>query len=248
MASPVGIPDRLRTGPFLRSDAAGAGLSPQALRGQRFIRLHRGVYVCADVTRDLRLALCAARLVLPTDAAVASLTALRLFGAGVGPALPLHFATQHRQHTRLPGIVCHRHTHFPQVRSRNGLPVCRPEQAWVRGGLLLGFVDRVTAAEWLLHRQHITLASLHHHVAGSREHGVKRARRTLAYVRARVESPRETRRRLMLVFARLPEPEPNVVLGDEWDVWVRVDLVYRGYRAIVEYDGEQHRLDRRQHE
>ena len=242
------IPDRFLQGPFRLEDAQAASLTRQVLRGRRFRRLHRGVYVCAHVELTLQVRLRAALLVLPADAAAAGVSALQHYGVDVGPALPLHVVTRHRVHRRIAGVVCHRRIHRMTVRRWSGVPTCAPEQAWVQACLHLGFVDRVIAGDWLLHHQRTSLTKLQQYVDSSHEHGVKRARRGLAYVRERVESPRETRLRLMLVFARLPEPEPNLRLGDEHDFIARCDLVYLPYLLIVEYDGDQHRLDRRQRE
>jgi len=123
-----------------------------------------------------------------------------------------------------------------------------PEQAWVRASLTLPFVERVIAADWLLRLGRTSLPALRTYVDGSHEHGVRRARRTLRYVRERVDSPRETILRLMLVFARLPEPEPNLWVGNDTDPLARSDLVYLTYKVVVEYDGQHHWLDQRQRE
>ncbi|HZA30317.1 MAG TPA: DUF559 domain-containing protein, partial [Propionibacteriaceae bacterium] len=72
----------------------------------------------------------------------------------------------------------------------------------------------------------------------------KRARQAAALVRAGVDSPMETRLRLLIVFAGLPEPEVNVVLRDSAGNWQwRLDLCYQSLKVIVEYDGRQHAFD-----
>ncbi|HYI60094.1 MAG TPA: hypothetical protein VEX66_18140 [Microlunatus sp.] len=60
-------------------------------------------------------------------------------------------------------------------------------------------------------------------------------------IRRRVDSPRETRLRLLIVLAELPEPECNVDLGDELFFIGRVDLYLRAWNVAVEYEGDQHR-------
>ena len=80
------------------------------------------------------------------------------------------------------------------------------------------------AVDWLIHRHLVTLDGLQRFVDTVHAHGVKQARRAMIFVRERVESPRETVVRLMIVLARLPEPEPNVpsVIGtSSWDgpIW-----------------------------
>ena len=73
-----------------------------------------------------------------------------------------------------------------------------------------------------------------------------RARRAAALVCERVESPRESRLRLLFVLAGLPTPDTNVTLGNAEGPIGRVDLLFWGYMLIVEYDGLQHLTDRHQ--
>jgi hypothetical protein len=66
-------------------------------------------------------------------------------------------------------------------------------------------------------------------------------------VRAGVDSPMETRIRLLIVFAGLPEPQVNVIVriaGGKWR-W-RFDLCYPEHKLITEYDGRQHAYDAEQ--
>ncbi len=54
----------------------------------------------------------------------------------------------------------------------------------------------------------------------------------------------ETRLRLLLVFAGLPEPEVNFIVRGRDGEWLRrFDLCYRALRLVVEYDGRQHAED-----
>ena len=57
----------------------------------------------------------------------------------------------------------------------------------------------------------------------------------------------ETRLRLLIVLAGLPEPQVNVIVriaGGKWR-W-RFDLCYPEYKLIIEYDGRQHAYDAEQ--
>jgi very-short-patch-repair endonuclease len=54
----------------------------------------------------------------------------------------------------------------------------------------------------------------------------------------------ETKLRLLLVLAGLPEPEVNVkVRWPDGRVRYRFDLCYRDLKLVVEYDGQHHRAD-----
>jgi hypothetical protein len=62
-----------------------------------------------------------------------------------------------------------------------------------------------------------------------------------------VDSPQETRLRLLLVLAGLPEPCVNLIIYGRGGGWRRrYDLAYEELRLIIEYDGRQHAEDTRQ--
>jgi Protein of unknown function (DUF559) len=210
------------------------------LRGKRFRRLFHGVYAPVDLELTPWMWAFAALLVLPEGSAIARTTALWLWGVEVGPLLPIHAVTSHPHPVRRPQLICHRRRRPVPSCRRRGVPVTTPELTFIESCQELGFVDRVTAGDWLLRLGHTTPTDLATAVASSTAHGVKRARRALTHVREQVDSPRETILRLMLVFARLPEPTPNLRLGDRHDFIARPDLVYLAYRVVVEYDGQHH--------
>ncbi len=71
-------------------------------------------------------------------------------------------------------------------------------------------------------------------------------REALGRAREKVESPKETETRLMIVDHGLPEP---VVQHEEYDgsrLVARVDLAYPQWRIAIEYEGDGHRVDQEQ--
>jgi very-short-patch-repair endonuclease len=78
--------------------------------------------------------------------------------------------------------------------------------------------------------------------AGTR--GVGRLRDALTLVRPRVESPKETELRLLLLRAGLPEPEVNVKRRDPLGRYLgQPDLSWEGCLVSAEYEGDEHRSD-----
>ena len=70
-----------------------------------------------------------------------------------------------------------------------------------------------------------------------------RARRGAAYVRRDVDSPMETRLRMLLVLAGFPEPQVNLTVRDERGEVVRkYDLSYPEVKVAVEFNGKVHVL------
>jgi hypothetical protein len=244
--TPRPVPDELKRRPFTLAEGVAAGLTLRVLQGRRFRRLHRQVYVSTELALTLDVRVQAALLVLPANTVATGVTVLRLYGLDVGRDRRLHFSTTHRHQVRLDGIVVHRRK-VPALRmSWRGLPMTTPAQTLVEASRHLTLPERVIAVDWLVNRGKVTLSGLQRFVDTVHDHGVRRARRAMVFARERVESPRETVLRLMIVFARLPEPTPNVPLGDQHDFVARPDLVYLRYRVLIEYDGRHHIDDPRQ--
>ncbi|MGH1563446.1 DUF559 domain-containing protein [Mumia sp. DW29H23] len=242
------IPHELRCRPFTTGHAGRLGVTPQQLRGRRFLRLHRGIYVCADLPLTLVVRIGAALLALPSDALVSHLTALRLWGLEIRQLYPLHFSTNSSLVTERDGIRLHRRRGRLRAYVRECLACTGPDRTYVDcSALRLTLPELVQAADHLVHAGHTTLSQLAAYLDDTHIHGVVRARRAFAYVRERVESPMETLVRLMLVFARLPEPDTNPdVLDPEGRFVARCDLVYWRFRVIVEYDGAWHERSKKQ--
>ncbi|WP_370617974.1 DUF559 domain-containing protein [Mumia qirimensis] len=232
--------------PFTAAQAREAGISDRRLAGPSFRRLFRGVYCRAEVEPDLLCWIQAALLLLPDDAAASHLTALRLFGLELRALFPLHFSTNTTRHRRRRGVVLHRRRGLLNVLSRLGVPCLGPDRTFVDCATILGIVELVQAAEHLLHAAHTSYPEMKGYLEKTHIDGVLRARRAFQLVRERVESPMETLVRLALVFARLPEPQPNADIRDETGrLLARCDLVYWGYRVVVEYDGAWHASSRK---
>lgn len=75
--------------------------------------------------------------------------------------------------------------------------------------------------------------------------GVRRVPAVLDLVDAGSQSPRETWLRLLLIAAGFPRPETQIpVLRADGRSYYYLDMGWRDLMLAVEYDGEQHRLDR----
>ncbi|MBO1269975.1 hypothetical protein J1902_18785 [Arthrobacter sp. PO-11] len=87
----------------------------------------------------------------------------------------------------------------------------------------------------------VPLAELREFVAKANGiHGVRKARLALESLRVGVDSPPETRLRLMLDDAGLPEFLPDYPVEDILGRPVWTDLGCPQYRTCLEYDGEHH--------
>ncbi len=216
--------------PFRGSAAVAAGLLTRGLlRGPRFRRLLPDVY--APVALEVDLALRA--------------RAAGLLGASSGPPDAVVDVVLPDNH-RCAGIRVRRGRLGPgEARTVGGTPVTTPARTafdlarWAPTRTerivavdALGFACGVTPAD--------VVAVRHRHLGA---HGGRDLAEVLALVDARAESPMESRLRVALVLGGLP-PEvqyPVVLRGCRY----RLDLAYPQRRVAVEYDGADHRSQRR---
>ena len=228
--------------PFTRADALAAGISPRQLRGSRFRRIFRSVFIDANVEVTAQLHAVGAWCLFDTEQSFLSHTsAARMHGVPI-PTLPDEHVTVLHPDLRRPraGIVCHVVSQA-KVSMRNGVRVSAYAQMFVELSSLLSLVDLVVVGDNLVRTGRITLADLAAFCESTRLPYVARARHAASLVRDRVDSPMETRLRLLIVFAGLPEPEVNLSLRTvDGDVVRRYDLSYPEVRVIIEYDGRHH--------
>jgi hypothetical protein len=116
-----------------------------------------------------------------------------------------------------------------------------PTQTFLDLACSLDLVELVVLGDSLVKAKRVTPEDL---VAAASEwvgNGVVRARRAARFARKGVDSPKETRLRMLLVLAGLPEPTVNVIIRNPDGSWrMRFDLSYPGLKLIIEYDGRQH--------
>lgn len=231
--------------PFTKAEAMQAGIDPKHLASKAYRRLLVNVYVDSSV--PLTPALCAEAplAVAPVTAWASHTSAARIIGAPV-PALPGEHVSVLSAGERLnrAGVRCHVADGTSLIWNRHGVRISAPRQMFVELATQLGLIDLVVVGDWLVKNRQVTLGELREFCASSPHRGARDARRAAAYVRERVDSPMETRVRMLLVLAGLPEPEVNLTIRDvDGEPKRRYDLSWPGVKVIVEYDGRHH-IDR----
>jgi hypothetical protein len=173
--------------------------------------------------------------------------------AGHDARLPLHATVPVRDPRivgpRLAGIVTHVSKLEPEetVPCSDGLLATTPVRTWLDRAATLDLVDLVALGDALLRRGLTTDRELQRAVSRwARRPGAALSRRAVALVEPGADSPMETRLRLLLVLAGLPRPVVNrdVVAHGGWIA--RPDLSYPALKIAIEYDGDHHRVSRRQ--
>jgi hypothetical protein len=251
--APAPLPDPLTWGPFTVREALAEGVSPTRLRAADLSRPFRGVRTPSP-PGDLR-ALCSAYLArMPRGQYFSHVTAALLWGFPLPLALErdptLHVsATPPSREPRMHGVVGHRGLGDPPLALIGLLPVLGPCETWCQLGAVLELDDLIAAGDRLFRwRDHLaTRAELASAMARmTQQAGMRRVRAALPELREDSNSPRESKLRLEVIRAGFPEPEPNGHIRLSNGKETRGDLVFRRFRTILEFDGEQHRLTRRQ--
>jgi hypothetical protein len=178
-----------------------------------------------------------------------------------GMWLPLEITTQPVLHVsvikpdRAPrdrGVIGHHLVRRPRlVVTRQGFRLADPVETWCQLATLLDRRELIIAGESLLARGRERVDRVHAQMLDAASDPDRPFHRRLAAaapaLREGSRSPGETLLRLILVEAGLPEPEINAPVLDRAGRFIgEGDLVFRGCHVVVEYEGDYHRVDKRQ--
>ena len=194
------------TRPFTRPQALRQGLTDGELGGPKVQRIFQGVYVRADVPVDVETRTRAALLIAPDAGSYASHhTAAQLLGSWPPDTCETHISVPDGHRSIRKGIASHRaDPAFLTVRHR-GILISEPTAVFLQlAASRLDLVDLVAVGDGLVRRRRTTPEALIAAAAAYQGKGARLARRAAAYVRPGVDSPKETRLRMLLVLAGLP--------------------------------------------
>jgi hypothetical protein len=241
---------------FSVGHAASQGVPPKRLRAQDLQRPFRGVRTHGEASVGLDAPIGRCRAYLPRlspDHCFSHTSAAAIHGMPLPPWLAgderIHVtATAASSVPRARGVVGHSAEHLDSV-VRLGLPVTSPLRTWRDLASCLAPDDLVAIADFMLgaapplaseeELRHVALA------AGGRR-GAPALRRAASRARAGVDSPMESRLRMLVLDAGLPEPMVNGDVRDRSGSWVaRSDLVFETYRVVLEYEGREHWADQK---
>jgi very-short-patch-repair endonuclease len=233
------IPDRSR--PFLRSSALAAGFDP-ARRPAGLRQVFTGVWVDRSVEIGPRVRIEAALSLHPPSTFASHQSAAFVRGLPVRHGDRPHVSVWQQEHrSRRLGIFAHVACAETKVEIVDGIPVSQPLDLFVELAGVLPFVDVVVVGDAMVRRGMFTVDQLLQFCRSTRRRHIRKARRAAAFVREGVDSPMETRLRMLLVLAGLPEPVVNFkIFYSNGEVRYRLDLSFPDLRVVVEYDGRHH--------
>ncbi len=273
---PTPLPREVKAAAFTLAQGRSIGLGDKRMRGSDLQRPVRGVRQPADgagawpdawaaAEARLRDRCAAVTLAVPEGAFFSHLTAARLWPLPL-PGWAVQDEAVHvsvfepAMSPRRPGLVGHRLSD-PLIFTvnRGGQRLIDPATLFCQVAAVLPVPDLVAVGDALIltprfadaldDRPYLSLSDLVERVDRCRGRGKVAARRAVGLIRPGAESRPETLVRLAAVDIGLPEPELNVDLFAADGTFIgRADMLYRRYRVVVEYDGEQHRTDTRQYD
>ncbi|WP_022906211.1 hypothetical protein [Curtobacterium sp. B18] len=248
---PRPLPPALRNRAFDVHAADRAGVSRQRLRRSDLVRPTRSIRWARDRPPDAVQRIRALRPVLLPGQFISHVSAAVLWGlpVPVDDGAPVHVTSPiPTAQPRRTGVVGHRITpDRADVVERWGMPASTPAALWVDCGAMLTIDELIVLGDAIVTepRCRTTIDDLRSALvrAGARA-GVRKLRTAIELVRVGAGSPQETRARLAIVRAGLPEPELRVEVRDEAGSFIgRVDMAYPRHRVLIEYEGDHHRTD-----
>ena len=229
-----------------RQTARLRGVPIKDLLSTQYTKVFFDCYVPATNPITQVLLVHAALFCAPEAIAASHHSAAQLWGGIVPRTSDVHLAVTTDLRTKRRGIRTHRYDESPRIMRRSGVPTTTPEQTFADLGACLELVDLVVLGDSLVKKQHATTDRLVAMASVASGRGAATVRRAATWVRDGVDSPNETRLRLLLVLASLPEPAVNpTIRAADGEILRKLDLAYLRAKIAIEYDGRHH-IDRQE--
>lgn len=233
---------------FIGSQAVAAGrLTRHEL--QRWYRpIYRGVYVPKRPEPSLRDRTLGALLTCRRKAVVSGIAASALHGAkwiDADTSVELLGPNARPQRGLL---VRNESLAEDEITVLDGIPVTTPARTAFDIGRHLRRDEAVAQLDALMYATSFSVEDvllLAKRYPGAR--GLRRLRAALTLVDGGAASPKETWLRLLLIDAGFPRPVTQIPVFDGWRLFRTLDMGWEELKVAAEYDGDQHRTDRKQY-
>lgn len=228
--------------PISRSAARTLGIPVRDLLGGDYQRVFYNAYVRSRTPLTLAERASIALTVAGAGSFVSHHSAALLRGGCPPPSEDIHVSVPDgAPRCERRGICAHRAT-GDDVTLLSGLLVSSALQCFREMAAAgVGLIDLVVLGDSLVRAGCLLVENLVEAAARWSGRGAKIGRRAAGHVREGVDSPQESRLRMLLVLAGLPEPQVNLIIRAPDGIWrMRFDLAYPDLKIVIEYDGRQH--------
>jgi hypothetical protein len=235
--------------PFIGSEALAAGTLNRHQLRTRYRAVLPNVYLPRHVEASLELRSEAAWLWSRRRGVIAGAAAAAMHGAQWIPdGVPVELIYTNPRTP--PGVLTRRDNLLDnEIQIVEGIHVTTPERTAFDIGRRGAIRSAVVRLDALARATGFKIEDVLGVAAGHpRSPGVRRLESALELVDAGAQSPRESYLRLLLIDAGLPRPQTQIpVFGADGMPVAYLDLGWEDRMVAVEYDGDQHRTDRRQY-
>lgn len=228
--------------PFIGSEALAAGTLTRHQLRDRFVAVHKDVYVPRGSRPTAVLRAKAAWLRSRRRGVLAGYSAAALHGARwIDPALPANILDTNRRPVR--GVVAWADTiDDDEICQIGDIGLTNPARTAVDLACRLPEDTAVAAIDALARATRLKVADIE--LAALRRaggKGIKQARRSIALVDPGSESPQETWLRLLVVRAGYPPPQTQHPIYNEYGALIgEVDIAWPELKIAMEYEGQHH--------
>jgi very-short-patch-repair endonuclease len=235
--------------PVIGSEAVAAGALTKTQLAREYRRLFPDIYVGRDVGVDAQVRAKAVWFWTGRRGVVAGFAAAALHGSKWADDVHL-VDVIHDNRRSPPGIETHRdRIDEDEIDLVAGISVTSPARTALDFGCWYPTMTAVAGIDALARATEIKAADVEllvRRYAGRK--GIVRARQAVELFDSGAQSPKESWLRVVLIQADLPRPRTQIPVFDGFgDVVAYLDMGWEGIKVGVEYDGEQHRNDRRQY-
>jgi hypothetical protein len=235
--------------PFIGSEAIAAGALTKTQLATRCQRLFPDVYVVRGADVDAKLRAKAAWLWSGRRGVVAGFAAAALHGSRWVDDMQV-VDLIHDNWRPPPGIQTHGdRVEKDEVEVISDVRLTSPARTALDFGCWYPTITAVAGIDALARAVEIRAADVEllvRRYPGRR--CIARARQAIELFDAGAQSPKESWLRVVLIQAGLPRPQTQLPVIDEFGNAVAyLDMGWEDVKVAVEYDGEQHRTDRRQY-
>lgn len=235
--------------PFVGSEAVACGLLTKSQLETRYHRLFRGVYIDRNAELTAATRAKAGWLWTGRRGVVAGFSAAAMHGSKwVDDRRAVELI--HNNHHFAAGIQLHRDiVDADEIEMIDGITVTSPVRTALDFGCWYPTMTAVAGIDALARATEIKAADvelLARRYTGRR--GIVRARRAVNLFDPGAQSPKESWLRIVLIQAGLQKPQTQIPVRNEFGSAIAyLDMGWEDVKVAVEYDGEQHRTDRRQY-
>jgi hypothetical protein len=235
--------------PFIGSEAVAAGITTHGQLRSRYTRVFRDVYVRRGTELTPTLRAHAAWLWSRRRGVIAGFSAAALHGSRWIDATRAVDIIHDNRYPLVGLQIWSDRLASDEVDIVAGTAVTTPARTALDLACWYPTTTAVAALDDLVRTTELKMPDVELLTARYRgRRGLERARASLNLVDAGAQSPKETWLRLVLVRAGLPRPHTQIPVLDEWgNAIAYLDMGWDDLKVAVEYDGEQHRTDRRQY-